>query len=68
MSTIGLEISTEDQARTLRQLKKQRKQIEISQNNKKFAKQKLGVHGVELPPCASNQSQFADAKFKMAYD
>lgn len=68
MSTVGLEISTEDKAKTLKQLNKQRKQTQISQNNKKFAKQKLGVHGVELPPFASNQSQFADAKLKQAYD
>jgi len=34
----------------------------MSDNNKKFAKQKLGVHGVELPPFASNISSYANSK------
>ena len=68
MSTVGLEVSLEEKAKTLRILKQQRKQIEIKENTSKFGKVKLGVHGEPLPPFASNLSKLADHKIIQAYD
>ena len=67
-STVGLEINVDEEAKSLKQFKKQRKQKEMGLNMKKFGKQKLGVHGMELPPFASSMSQLADSKLKTSYD
>lgn len=45
MSTVGLEVSLEEKAKTLRILKQQKKQIVLKENTSKFGKVKLGVHG-----------------------
>lgn len=68
MSTVGLEINLEEKANTLRMLKKKRKQKEIKENNSKFGKVKLGVHGEPLPTFASNLSKLADHKIIQSYD
>lgn len=68
MSTVGLDLNLDEKANTLRMLKKKRKQIEIKENNSKFGKQKLGMHGEPLPPFASNLSKLADHKIIQAYD
>lgn len=68
MSTVGLEADLTVKARTYKILKKQRKQTEMSQNVLKFGKQRLGVHGQDLPPFASVESQAADARLKQTID
>jgi hypothetical protein len=40
----------------------------MAENIKKFGKQKLGVHGQDLPLFASDQSKAADARLKMTID